>query len=56
MPEWVQNPASDFHFIECIDAEDWRNAAALTWADRLVVVDPQSRPLRDEIAGLAGAR
>ena len=22
MPEWVQNPASDFHFIECVDAED----------------------------------
>ena len=30
--------------------------AALAWADRLVVVDPQSRPLRDEIARLAGAR
>ena len=22
MPEWVQDPASDFHFIECADAED----------------------------------
>ncbi len=22
MPEWVQDPASDFHFIECTDAED----------------------------------
>ena len=22
MPEWAQDPASDFHFIECIDAED----------------------------------
>ncbi len=22
MPEWVQNPASDFHFVECADAED----------------------------------
>jgi exodeoxyribonuclease V alpha subunit len=22
MPEWVQDPASDFHFIECSDAED----------------------------------
>ena len=22
MPEWAQDPASDFHFIECTDAED----------------------------------
>jgi exodeoxyribonuclease V alpha subunit len=22
MPEWAQDPASDFHFIECADAED----------------------------------
>jgi exodeoxyribonuclease V alpha subunit len=22
MPEWVQDPASDFHFVECTDAED----------------------------------
>jgi AAA domain-containing protein len=22
MPEWVQDPASDFHFIECADPED----------------------------------
>jgi exodeoxyribonuclease V alpha subunit len=22
MPEWVQDPASDFHFVECADAED----------------------------------
>ncbi|QNT68764.1 ATP-binding domain-containing protein [Defluviicoccus vanus] len=22
MPEWVQDPTSDFHFIECADAED----------------------------------
>ena len=22
MPEWPQDPASDFHFIECADAED----------------------------------
>jgi exodeoxyribonuclease V alpha subunit len=22
MPEWVQDPASDFHFVECVDAED----------------------------------
>ena len=22
MPEWVQDPASDFHFLECADAED----------------------------------
>ncbi len=22
MPEWTQDPASDFHFIECADAED----------------------------------
>ena len=22
MPEWVQDPASDFHFIECVDPED----------------------------------
>ena len=22
MPEWVQDPASDFHFIECANAED----------------------------------
>ena len=29
-------------------------AAALTWADRLVALDPQARTLRDEIARLAG--
>ena len=39
-----------------INRDAGRNAAALAWADRLVVVDPQSRPLRDEIARLAGAR
>jgi hypothetical protein len=39
-----------------INRDVGRNAAALTWADRLVVVDPQSRPLRDEIARLARAR
>ena len=22
MPEWAQGPASDFHFVECVDAED----------------------------------
>ena len=22
MPEWAQDPASDFHFVECVDAED----------------------------------
>jgi hypothetical protein len=22
MPEWAQDPASDFHFVECADAED----------------------------------
>ncbi len=22
MPEWTQDPASDFHFVECADAED----------------------------------
>jgi exodeoxyribonuclease V alpha subunit len=22
MPEWAQGPASDFHFVECADAED----------------------------------
>lgn len=27
-----------------------RLAAALSWADRLVALDPQARPLRDEIA------
>ena len=39
-----------------INRDAGRNAAALAWADRLVVVDPQSRPLRDEIARLAGVR
>jgi exodeoxyribonuclease V alpha subunit len=22
MPEWAQDPASEFHFVECADAED----------------------------------
>jgi exodeoxyribonuclease V alpha subunit len=22
MPEWAQDPASDFHFVACADAED----------------------------------
>src|SRR5512132_80454 len=39
-----------------INRDVGRNAAALAWADRLVVVDPQSRLLRDEIARLAGVR
>ena len=37
-----------------INRDAGRNAAALAWADRLVVVDPQSRPLRDEIARRTG--
>ena len=31
-------------------------AAALSWADRLVALDPQARRLRDEIARLAGGQ
>ena len=37
-----------------INRDAGRFAAALSWADRLVAVDPQARTLRDEIARLAG--
>ena len=37
-----------------INRDAGRFAEALTWADRLVTVDPQARTLRDEIARLAG--
>jgi hypothetical protein len=40
MPEWAQNPASDFHFIECVDAED--GAAKILQ----IVCERHSPPLR----------
>ena len=39
-----------------INRDAGRFAAALSWADRLVALDPQARPLRDEIARLACGR
>ena len=39
-----------------INRDAGRFDEALSWADRLVAVDPQARPLRDEIARLAGGR
>ena len=36
-----------------INRDAGRFAAALSWANRLVILDPQARPLRDEIARLA---
>jgi predicted CXXCH cytochrome family protein len=39
-----------------INRDAGRFAAALRWAERLVALDPQARPLRDEIARLAGSQ
>ncbi|MBK8176081.1 MAG: tetratricopeptide repeat protein [Rhodospirillales bacterium] len=39
-----------------INRDAGRRAAALSWADQLVALDPQARPLRDEIARQAGGR
>ena len=39
-----------------INRDAGRLAAALSWADQLVALDPQARTLRDEIARLAGGR
>jgi predicted CXXCH cytochrome family protein len=39
-----------------INRDAGRFDQALSWADRLVAFDPAARPLRDEIARLAGAR
>ena len=39
-----------------INRDAGRFAEALSWADRLVEVDPQGRTLRDEIARLAGGQ
>jgi Flp pilus assembly protein TadD len=39
-----------------INRDAGRFDQALTWADRLVALDPQARPLRDEIARLAGGQ
>jgi predicted CXXCH cytochrome family protein len=39
-----------------INRDAGRLPAALSWADRLVAVDPQARPLRNEIARMAGER
>ena len=39
-----------------INRDAGRFAAALSWADRLVALDPQARTLRDEIARLAGGQ
>jgi predicted CXXCH cytochrome family protein len=39
-----------------ISRDAGRFTAALTWADRLVALDPQARWLRDEIARLAGGQ
>jgi Flp pilus assembly protein TadD len=39
-----------------INRDGGRLAAALTWADRVAAVDPQSRALRDEIARRAGGQ
>jgi tetratricopeptide (TPR) repeat protein len=39
-----------------INRDAGRFDEALAWADRLVALDPQARPLRDEIARLAGER
>ncbi len=39
-----------------INRDAGRFPAALTWADRLVALDPAARPLRDQIARLAGGQ
>ena len=39
-----------------INRDAGRFSAALTWADRLVALDPAARPLRDQIARLAGGQ
>jgi tetratricopeptide (TPR) repeat protein len=39
-----------------INRDAGRMAAALSWADRLVALDPQARTLRDKIARLAGGQ
>jgi Flp pilus assembly protein TadD len=40
--------------LATINRDAGRMAAALSWADRLVTLDPQARTLRDEIARRAG--
>jgi predicted CXXCH cytochrome family protein len=40
--------------LATINRDAGRMAAALSWADRLVALDPQARTLRDEIARRAG--
>ena len=42
--------------LATINRDAGRLAAALSWADRLIAVDPQARPLRDQIARQAGRR
>jgi Flp pilus assembly protein TadD len=39
-----------------INRDAGRLGEALTWADRPVALDPQARPLRDEIARMAASR
>jgi tetratricopeptide (TPR) repeat protein len=39
-----------------INRDAGRLDAALSWADRLVALDPQARTLRDQIARRAGAQ
>jgi hypothetical protein len=38
------------HLLGCHQRDAGRLPAALSWADRLVALDPQARTLRDEIA------
>lgn len=42
--------------LATINRDAGRLAAALSWADRLIAIDPQARPLRDQIARQAGGR